>query len=86
MSDINDWNNPPDKEDTFTPTTTQVAEAASKYYVHLGKFPVRTTQNKADTDILLSHLSAWGVETATPDKTGRDISQKKQKKARPISL
>ena len=75
MNDIQDWDNPPDKENTSTPTTPQVAEAAARYYAHLGKLPQRTSQNNKDADTLIELLKEWGVEAATSDETGRDIEE-----------
>ena len=73
MKDVQDWTNPPDKDDTTHPTTTQVAQASADYLATLGTLPVRTHTNTAATAKLLAELGKWGVEGSTSDKIGADI-------------
>ena len=73
MKDVRDWTNPPDKDDTTHPTTTQVAQASANYLATLGTLPTRSSTTAAATATLLAELGKWGVEGSTSDKVGADI-------------
>ena len=71
---VTNWSVPPDKDDATTPTTPQVAQAAADYQSHLGSLPVPTNATETATLAMLSELEKWGVEAATSDEIGADIT------------
>ena len=71
---VTNWSAPPDKDDATTPTTPQVAQAAADYQSHLGSLPVPTNATETATLAMLSELEKWGVEAATSDEIGADIT------------
>eukprot|EP00965_Chrysotila_dentata_P082346 2717927-Pleurochrysis_carterae.AAC.3 len=84
INKVNDWTNPPTKN-TLTPSQTQeIAKEASKYYEYLYSPQQGTNQTSTAKQRLLKRLREWGVEKATSQLAGEDISTDEINKAMTI--